>query len=152
ERRFRYVAGVERNSHRFASRPAMLDPVSGRRWTYADLCHDAGRLAAGLHRSGVAEGDVVVFQLFNSPEFALVAVVRVAEDPDRPAGHGHLVARDGTEVGEVIVRSVKSGYADVNAPGEQAARLPDGWLYTGDLATWDADEYVTIVGRKDDMI
>ena len=57
-----------------------------------------------------------------------------------------LYEHDGTEVGEVIVRSVKSGYADVNAPGEQAARLPDGWLYTGDLATWDADEYVTIVG------
>ena len=63
-----------------------------------------------------------------------------------------LVAKDGTEVGEVIVRSVKSGYAYVNQPEEQAARFRDGWLYIGDLATWDADEYVTIVGRKDDMI
>jgi len=62
------------------------------------------------------------------------------------------VARDGTEIGEVIVRSVKSGYAYVNNPAEQAQRFRDGWLYTGDLATWDADEYVTIVGRKDDMI
>src|SRR5699024_745354 len=35
---------------------------------------------------------------------------------------------------------------------EQDARFRDGWLYIGDLATWDADEYVTIVGRKDDMI
>jgi acyl-CoA synthetase (AMP-forming)/AMP-acid ligase II len=79
-----------------------------------------------------------------------VAVVKVFED--RHAGPDELAARDGQEVGEVIVRSVKSGYAYVNQPEEQAARFRDGWLYIGDLATWDADGYVTIVGRKDDMI
>ncbi len=31
-----------------------------------------GRLAAGLAEHGVAAGDVVVFQLFNGPEFALL--------------------------------------------------------------------------------
>jgi acyl-CoA synthetase (AMP-forming)/AMP-acid ligase II len=79
-----------------------------------------------------------------------VAVVRIYED--RRAEPHDLVAKDGTEVGEVIVRSVKSGYAYVNQPDEQAARFHDGWLYIGDLATWDEDEYVTIVGRRDDMI
>ncbi len=79
-----------------------------------------------------------------------VAMVRIYED--RTADPDDLVARDGTEIGEVIVRSVKSGYAYVNQPEEQAARFRDGWLYIGDLATWDEDEYVTIVGRKDDMI
>ncbi len=79
-----------------------------------------------------------------------VAVVRVYEE--RLADPDDLAARDGTEVGEVIVRSVKSGYAYVNQPEEQALRFRDGWLYIGDLATWDADGYVTIVGRKDDMI
>jgi acyl-CoA synthetase (AMP-forming)/AMP-acid ligase II len=79
-----------------------------------------------------------------------VAVVRAGEgDGARPDDH---VAKDGTEIGEVIVRSVKSGYAYANNPAEQAQRFRDGWLYTGDLATWDADEYLTIVGRKDDMI
>ena len=79
-----------------------------------------------------------------------VAVVRVYED--RTAAPDDHVAKDGTEVGEVVVRSVKSGYAYVGQPEEQAARFRDGWLYIGDLATWDEDEYVTIVGRKDDMI
>jgi acyl-CoA synthetase (AMP-forming)/AMP-acid ligase II len=79
-----------------------------------------------------------------------VAVVRVYED--RVASPEDLAAQDGQEVGEVIVRSVKSGYAYVNNNEEQAARFRDGWLYIGDLATWDADGYVTIVGRKDDMI
>jgi len=79
-----------------------------------------------------------------------VAVVKVFED--RIAAPDELAAQDGGEVGEVIVRSVKSGYAYVNNATEQEARFRDGWLYIGDLATWDADGYVTIVGRKDDMI
>jgi acyl-CoA synthetase (AMP-forming)/AMP-acid ligase II len=79
-----------------------------------------------------------------------VAVVRVYED--RAADPDDHVAQDGREVGEVIVRSVKSGYAYVNQQEEQDARFRDGWLYIGDLATWDQDEYITIVGRKDDMI
>jgi acyl-coenzyme A synthetase/AMP-(fatty) acid ligase len=75
-----------------------------------------------------------------------VAVVRATDDGIS------LAERDGAEIGEVIVRSVKSGYAYVNNLAEQAQRFRGGWLYTGDLATWDAGGYVTIVGRKDDMI
>ena len=75
-----------------------------------------------------------------------VAVVRIYEDRHAdPADHA---AQDGSEVGEVVVRSVKAGYAYVNQPDEQAARFRDGWLYIGDLATWDEDEYVTIVGPQ----
>jgi acyl-CoA synthetase (AMP-forming)/AMP-acid ligase II len=79
-----------------------------------------------------------------------VAVVRVYED--RRAAPDDLAAKDGQEIGEVIVRSPKSGYGYTGRPDEEAANFRDGWLYIGDLATWDADEYVTIVGRKDDMI
>jgi acyl-CoA synthetase (AMP-forming)/AMP-acid ligase II len=79
-----------------------------------------------------------------------VAVVRVYGD--RPAGPSDTVARDGAEVGEIIMRSVKCSYAYVNRPIEEAARFHDGWVYTGDLGTWDQQEYVTVVGRKDDMI
>jgi acyl-CoA synthetase (AMP-forming)/AMP-acid ligase II len=67
----------------------------------------------------------------------------------RPA---ELAAQDGTEIGEVIVRSPKCGYAYANSPEEQAAKFHNGWLYIGDLATWDAERFVTIVGRKDDML
>ncbi|QGK70436.1 AMP-binding protein [Allosaccharopolyspora coralli] len=79
-----------------------------------------------------------------------VAVVKVLDD--RPAEPHETVAKDDAEVGEVIVRSPKCGYAYVNAPEQEAQKFHNGWLYIGDLATWDAAEYVTIVGRKDDMI
>ncbi|MFJ4921492.1 class I adenylate-forming enzyme family protein [Streptomyces sp. NPDC088725] len=79
-----------------------------------------------------------------------VAVVRVHEG--RRAAPGELAAKDGREIGEVIVRSPKSGYGYIGRPDEEAENFRDGWLYIGDLATWDEDEYVTIVGRRDDMI
>lgn len=79
-----------------------------------------------------------------------VAVVRVYDD--RPTDPTDTVAKDGSETGEIIMRSVKSGYSYVNNDAEQAARFRDGWLYSGDLGTWDAQEFVTVVGRRDDMI
>jgi len=79
-----------------------------------------------------------------------VAVVKVYAD--RVADPGDIVAKNGTEIGEVIVRSVKGGGAYRNNPEEQAKKFHDGWLYAGDLATWTDDEMITIVGRKDDMI
>ncbi|MBS1862613.1 MAG: AMP-binding protein [Actinobacteria bacterium] len=78
-----------------------------------------------------------------------VVVARSAGDGADPADP---VARDGEEVGEVVVRTPKAGYAYVNQPEEQAARFRDGWFHTGDLATWDGEGFVTIVGRGDDML
>ncbi|WP_063013447.1 class I adenylate-forming enzyme family protein [Nocardia kruczakiae] len=79
-----------------------------------------------------------------------VAVVRVLDD--RLAEPEETVAKDGTEVGEVIVRSPKGANAYVDSPDQEARKFHRGWLYIGDLATWDEQEFVTIVGRKDDML
>ncbi|MGN5237035.1 MULTISPECIES: AMP-binding protein [unclassified Rhodococcus (in: high G+C Gram-positive bacteria)] len=72
--------------------------------------------------------------------------------PDRLADPDDVVARDGDEVGEVIVRSPKCSNAYFDSPDQEKAKFRNGWLHIGDLATWDADEFVTIVGRKDDML
>jgi acyl-CoA synthetase (AMP-forming)/AMP-acid ligase II len=77
---------------------------------------------------------------------------RVEVFEDRLASPEEQVAKDGAEIGEVIVRSPKSGYAYFNSPEQEAQKFHNGWVYLGDLATWDADEFVTIVGRKDDML
>ncbi|GGN10132.1 long-chain-fatty-acid--CoA ligase [Halarchaeum nitratireducens] len=66
---------------------------------------------------------------------------------------GIRVARDGEAMGELHVRGlwVTEGYAsrtrDVESP-----LTDDGWLRTGDVATWDADGYVDVVDRTDDLI
>jgi fatty-acyl-CoA synthase len=66
--------------------------------------------------------------------------------------NGKEVARDNRQVGEIVVKgdTVTPGYWNLPAETEKAIR--DGWLYTGDLAVIDPEEYVTIVDRKKDMI
>jgi acyl-CoA synthetase (AMP-forming)/AMP-acid ligase II len=79
-----------------------------------------------------------------------VRVVKVFED--RRAEPEELAAQDGTEAGEVIMRSPKSGFAYVNLPDAQEEKFHAGWLYPGDIATWDEDGFLTVLGRKDEMI
>lgn len=79
-----------------------------------------------------------------------VRVVRLFED--RLAEPHEVVDRDGEDVGEVIIRSPKCSNTYFNASEKENAKFNNGWLHIGDLATWDAEEFVTIVGRKDDML
>ncbi|MGV9857747.1 class I adenylate-forming enzyme family protein [Gordonia sp. NPDC003425] len=80
-----------------------------------------------------------------------VRVVRVHDD-GHLADPDEVVARDGDEVGEVIIRSPKCAAAYFDSPDQEKAKYHGSWLHIGDLATWDAQEFVTIVGRKDDML
>jgi acyl-CoA synthetase (AMP-forming)/AMP-acid ligase II len=88
------------------------------------------------------------------------------------AGAGHLLASIGRpmygvdlelrgadgravstgEVGEICTRSdsVMDGY--VGRPDLTAERVPDGWVHGGDVAWQDAEGYLYLAGRKDDMI
>jgi long-chain acyl-CoA synthetase len=68
-----------------------------------------------------------------------------------------IVDEAGTEVamgepGEIITRGphVMKGY--FRKPAETAARIRNGWLYTGDVGKVEADGYYYHLGRRDDMI
>ncbi|CAN7405992.1 AMP-binding protein [Pseudoduganella sp. LjRoot289] len=56
------------------------------------------------------------------------------------------------QTGEVLVRgpNVMRGY--LGKPEESAQAVVDGWLRTGDLGRFDADGYLSIVGRLKEMI
>lgn len=80
-----------------------------------------------------------------------VRVVKVYED--HRAEPDDLASTDGQEVGEVIICSpAKSPYAYVNNEEETDRKYYKDFIYTNDLATWDEHQFITIVGRKDDMI
>jgi long-chain acyl-CoA synthetase len=52
------------------------------------------------------------------------------------------------ETGEIVIRggNVMKGY--FKNPDASAHALRDGWLYTGDLAYWDTDGFLVVVGRE----
>lgn len=54
--------------------------------------------------------------------------------------------------GELILKSAANMRGYYNQAQATSQALKDGWLYTGDLATTDADGIVTIVDRKKDII
>ncbi|MFF2230914.1 (2,3-dihydroxybenzoyl)adenylate synthase [Streptomyces anulatus] len=60
---------LRRRAEDHPDRVAIVDPVAGSRWTYADLDRRADRLAAGFLARGIAKGDKVVVQLPNIAEF-----------------------------------------------------------------------------------
>lgn len=62
------------------------------------------------------------------------------------------VPRDGKSVGEIVHRSPQllSGY--FHDDERTAAAFEGGWFHSGDLATIDAEGYISVVDRKKDMI
>jgi len=71
--------------------------------------------------------------------------VKIADDDRRP------LPTD--EMGELACRGYNVMLGYYRAPEVTAETIDaDGWLYSGDLATMDADGYVKIVGRKKDML
>lgn len=80
-----------------------------------------------------------------------VRVVRLHDG--RRTEPDELVAQDGSEIGEVILSSpAKSPYLYYDNQSETERKYYKGFLYTNDLATWDGKGFITIVGRRDDMI
>ena len=54
--------------------------------------------------------------------------------------------------GEILLRSMATMQGYWRRPAETTAAFEHGWLHTGDLGRVDAEGYVTITGRKKDMI
>ena len=89
-------------------------------------------------------GDVVLRRPINPPD-----AVRIGTVGKPLAGVELRLADDG----ELLVRGplLMKGYR--NEPEKTAEAIDaDGWLHTGDIATIDADGYVTIVDRKKELM
>ena len=112
----------------------------------ARLDPEAGRFFQAL--------GVPVLQGYGQTEAGPVVSVNPPDD-SRAATVGRPL--DGVTVriaadGELLIRGdlVMDGYW--NQPAATSAALHDGWLHTGDIATQDADGYLTITDRKKDII
>lgn len=94
------------------------------------------------HHRRAMEGEEHLLGSIGKPAFGVD--LRLCDDDlnDVPVG----------EVGEIVTRAdaVMSGYLDM--PEESSRVLVDGWFRGGDLAFSDAEGFVYLRGRRDDMI
>jgi long-chain acyl-CoA synthetase len=75
-----------------------------------------------------------------------VTSLRIVDDEGRP------VPTDGKTAGQIVIRSDANMVGYFRRPDLTAQTIRDGWMWTGDIATWDDERYVFIVDRAKDMI
>lgn len=81
-----------------------------------------------------------------------VRLVALHPDGSR-AEPNETVPHDSETPGEIIISSpAKSAFCYFNNEEMTKKKFYKGWLYTGDVGTWDENEFVTVSGRRDDMI
>jgi acyl-CoA synthetase (AMP-forming)/AMP-acid ligase II len=96
----------------------------------------------GLRRADHESGDDAILGSVGYARSGVdVAVLRADATP-----------ADVDEIGEIVCRGdvVMSGYW--NNPDATAAALKDGWLYTGDMGSFDARGYLTLRDRSKDVV
>ncbi|WP_374249799.1 acyl-CoA synthetase [Thermomonas sp.] len=138
---------------------------------------DLSRLAKGyygasimpvavLHEMQQRLPQVRLWNLYGQTEIAPVATVLKPEDQLRKAGSAGRPAlnvetrvvddemRDVAvgEVGEIVHRSPQLLTGYYHDDERTRAAFEGGWFHSGDLATMDAQGYITVVDRKKDMI
>ncbi len=80
-----------------------------------------------------------------------VRIVKVYED--RKAEPDEVVPTDSSTEGEIIIKCpAKTTYCYVGNEKVTKEKFYKGWMYTGDIGTWDEKQFITVAGRKDDMI
>jgi acyl-CoA synthetase (AMP-forming)/AMP-acid ligase II len=116
-----------------------LTDQQGAQLTYAGLAAATERSAAGFAAAGVAPGDVVPIIARNQVGWvtAMLGLIRVGALP--AAVNWRLAAPE------------VPGYWNDPAASERSLTA-DGFYRTGDVGTFDADGYLTIIDRLNDLV
>jgi long-chain acyl-CoA synthetase len=122
-----------------------------------DRCHVHVTSAAPIARDVLdffASIDVVVRELYGQSEVTGLTSANTAEHTrlgslGRPL---HGVAVRIADDGEILVKSegVCAGY--FRDPSATAELISDGWLHSGDVGELDAEGYLRVTGRKNELI
>jgi acyl-CoA synthetase (AMP-forming)/AMP-acid ligase II len=110
-------------------------------------------------------GEGLLNETYGSTEGGIVTNIRPRDLQRKPGSVGHpfpyvevvLRRRDGSladidEPGELFCRGPATFNGYWNRPDDTRGTLVDGWVTVGDIATCDADGFISIIDRKKDMI
>jgi acyl-CoA synthetase (AMP-forming)/AMP-acid ligase II len=103
---------------------------------------EAPMTITGLRRADHESGDDAVLGSVGYPRSGMEVAVLRSDGRPAPAG----------EIGEIVCRgdAVMSGYWQ--NPGATRATLKDGWLYTGDMGSYDTRGFLTLRDRSKDVV
>ena len=147
--------------------PALLAAqyALARRLVFSKLRPALGMGRARICVSGAAPVGREVLEFFHSIDIPIREVYGQSEDtgptsfnfPGRTRLGSVGVAIPGVEVkiaddGEILVRGPNVFLGYYKDPEATAATLRDGWLHSGDLGAFDADGFLSITGRKKDIL
>jgi fatty-acyl-CoA synthase len=141
------------------------------RWPQADLSSlrvistGSTIVSSSFVRRVNARGPLLI-QVYGSTETSPIATYLRARDADRKAGSAGLPAlhcevrivdANGCELppgsnGEILVRGANVMRDYWNRPEQTAQALEGGWYHSGDIGHFDAEGYLYVVARKNDMI
>jgi acyl-CoA synthetase (AMP-forming)/AMP-acid ligase II len=141
------------------------DAGPGRTPALRRLCYGASPIAPSVAARAAEVFGPVLTQTYGQSEAPMTITLLAPEDHDRVGSAGRpytfvdvrICDDDDREVpvgesGEVLARGdiLMSGYW--NRPAETAKTLRGGWLHTGDIGRVDADGFLYLLDRKNDVI
>lgn len=149
--------------------PPLLEEAGGRGLDFDSIVYGAAPIAPALLEHALDRLGPVLVQIYGQSESPVTITCLAKEDHLGDGDHRfsagrawrtvELEVRDAGdaavgvgEVGELYVRApqVMTGYHGL--PEATAAVMADGWVRTSDMAREDERGFVTLLGRRDEMI
>ncbi|KAM7483541.1 hypothetical protein LguiB_008124 [Lonicera macranthoides] len=151
------------NISKFSSRPCLINGATGEIHTYADVELTARKVAAGLNKLGVKQGDTIMILLPNSPEFFFTflgasyrgALSTMANPFFTPA---EVVKQAKASNAKLIV--TQSSYVDKvkDFASETGVKIvcidlaPEGCLHFSELSSTDESEMPEVEINPEDVV
>nr|AAK58908.1 4-coumarate:CoA ligase 3 [Populus trichocarpa x Populus deltoides] len=154
---------VLENLSKYSSKPCLINGANGDVYTYADVELTARRVASGLNKIGIQQGDVIMLFLPSSPEFVLAflgashrgAIVTAANPFSTPAELAKHAKPPRTKL--LITQAcyydkVKDFARESDVKVMCVDSAPDGCLHFSELTQADENEVPQVDFSPDDVV
>ena len=155
---------LHENLAKIGHRTCLINSVTGESFTYHDVDLAARKVASGLNKLGIAQGDVIMLLLQNSPEFVFAflgasyrGAIMTAANPFFTAAE---IAKQAKGSNAKLIVTQSSYYEKVKEITEEVPDVkimtvdspPDGCLSFADLIQADEREMPTVEINPDDVV